>query len=98
MFVAGNLISTFANLLDLAFNVYWWMIIIRVLISWVSPDPFNPVVQFLHRATDPVLEPFRRVIPTIGLFDISPIVVLVLLRALQHFAVRTLMDLSWKLR
>ena len=98
MFVAGNLIATLAHLLDLAFNVYWWMIIIRVMVSWVSPDPFNPVVQFLHRATDPVLEPFRRVIPTIGMFDISPIVVLVLLRALQHFAVQSLMDFSWRLR
>lgn len=98
MFVIGNLIGTLAWLVNTALTIYFWMILIRVLISWVSPDPFNPVVQFLRRVTDPVLEPFRRVIPPLGFVDISPVVALLVLQALQHFLVRTLYDLSLRLR
>ena len=98
MFVIGNLISTLAELLNWIFVAMKWLIIIRVLISWVSPDPFNPLVQFLTRATKPVMEPVRRIIPTIGPLDISPIVVLLILQLLQSFLVRTLIDLSVRLR
>lgn len=98
MFVVGNLVSTLADLLELAFNIYWWLLIIPILSSWLNPDPFNPVVQFLHRATDPVLEPFRRIIPSVGMFDLSPVVALIVLRALQSFLVKTLVDLSIRLR
>ncbi len=98
MFVAANLLETLAQVLNAILNIYTWVLIIRVLISWVSPDPFNPIVQFLIRATDPVLEPARRIIPTIGPLDISPIVVLLVLQALQHFLVRTLLDISARLR
>lgn len=98
MFVLSNLVSALAQLLSAFFTIYTWVLIIRVLITWVSPDPFNPVVQFLMKATDPVLEPLRRVIPSIGPFDISPVVALLILQALQHFLIRTLMDLSFRLR
>ena len=98
MFVMGNLVATLAQLLNSLFEIYWWILIIRVLLSWVNPDPFNPIVQFLMRATDPVLEPLRRLIPPLGMFDLSPIVALLLLRALQSFLVKTLLDLSVRLR
>ena len=98
MFVMGNLISALAQLINTGLTIYTWVLIIRVLITWVSPDPFNPVVQFLNRATDPVLEPIRRIIPPIGFLDITPIVALLLLQAVQHFLVRTLVDLSLRLR
>lgn len=98
MFILGNLVAALANLLGAVFTIYTWILVIRVLITWVSPDPFNPVVQFLMRATDPVLEPLRKVIPPIGPFDISPIVALLVLQALQHFLIRTLLDLSFRLR
>ncbi len=98
MFVAGNFIEALAQVLNGLLTIYIWIIIIRVLISWVSPDPFNPIVQFLIRATDPVLEPARRIIPTIGPLDISPIVVLFLLQFIQRFLVRTLFDLAARLR
>ncbi len=90
--------ATLAELVRILFEVMWWLIVIRALISWGNPDPFNPVVQFLHRVTDPVLEPARRIIPSIGSLDISPIVVLLLLRLIQSFLVRTLVDLSARLR
>ena len=98
MFVMGNLISALAQLINTVLTIYTWVLIIRVLITWVSPDPFNPVVQFLARATDPVLEPLRRIIPPIGFLDITPIIALLLLQAVQHFLVRTLVDLSLRLR
>ena len=98
MFVFGNLFTALAQVVDGALTLYTWILIIRVLMSWVNPDPYNPIVQFLHKMTDPILEPARRIIPTIGPFDISPIVVLMLLQALQHFLVRTLFDIGMRLR
>lgn len=98
MFVLGNFVSAAAQLLDAALTVYTWIVIARVLISWVSPDPFNPIVQFLMRVTDPFLEKFRRLIPPLGMIDLSPVVAILVLQALQHFLVRTLLDLSLRLR
>ncbi len=98
MFVVGNLFAALAQIVQALFTIYTWLIIIRVLSSWVSPDPFNPIVQFLIKATDPVLEPLRRIIPTIGPIDISPIAALLVIQALQVFLVRTLIDLSLRLR
>ena len=97
MFVLANFLSALSQLLQMVFQVYTLILIVRVLITWVNPDPFNPVVQFLSRATDPVLEPLRRVIPPLGPIDISPIIALLLLQALQHFVVRTLWDFSVRL-
>ena len=97
MFVLGNLLAALAQLVAVVFQIYWLLIIVRVLISWVNPDPFNPIVQGLTRITDPVLEPLRRVIPPIGPIDISPLAALLLLQALRFFLVRTLMDLSIRL-
>ena len=98
MFVVGNLVAALAQIVQTLFTVYTWLIIIRVLSSWLSPDPFNPIVQFLIKATDPVLEPLRRIIPPIGPIDISPIVALLVIQALQMFLVRTLVDLSLRMR
>jgi len=77
MFVAGNMISALATLLDMVLTLYMWIIIIRALISWVNPDPYNPIVQFLVKATEPVLGRVRSWIPMgrIGM-DLSPIIVL----------------------
>jgi YggT family protein len=69
--VAGSL-GAIIQLLD----VFTWLIIIRALMSWVSPDPRNPVVQFVIAMTEPVMEPFRKIIPPLGVIDISPIILL----------------------
>ncbi|MBI3333802.1 MAG: YggT family protein [Candidatus Omnitrophica bacterium] len=98
MFVLGNLLSALAQVLQTVFTLYTWILIARVLMSWVSPDPFNPIVQFLVKATDPVLEPLHRIIPPIGFLDISPVVALLALQGLNYFLVRTLLDLSARLR
>lgn len=97
MFVLANLFAALAQLVQVVFQIYWLLIIVRVLISWVNPDPFNPIVQGLSRLTDPILEPLRRVIPSIGPIDLSPLVALLILQALRYFLVQTLMDLSVRL-
>ncbi len=98
MFILGNFVAACAQIVGTFFKIYSIVLIVRILISWVNPDPFNPIVQFLVRVTDPVLEPFRRIIPPIGPIDISPMVVFFLLQVVQSFLVRTLTDLSMRLR
>jgi len=95
MFVLGNLIAAAAKILDLLLTMYLWVIIIRAVLSWVNPDPYNPIVQFLYRITEPVLSFIRRKLP-IGSFgiDFSPLVVILVIWLLQEFLVRTLMELS----
>ncbi|MBI3127507.1 MAG: YggT family protein [Candidatus Tectomicrobia bacterium] len=98
MFLFGNLIHAVAVLLSYVLTIYIWVIIIRALISWVNPDPYNPIVQILHRVTEPVLAPVRRRLPDFGGLDISPIVVLLIIFFLQSFLVASLMDLARLLR
>lgn len=80
------LIVSIVRILDLAFSIYMLIVIARALISWVNPDPYNPIVRFLHNATDPVLFRLRRMLPFLqaGSFDFSPIALLVLLSVLQQ--------------
>lgn len=98
MFAVGNLVYAVATILDFILTVANWLVIIRALISWVSPDPYNPLVQFLYKTTEPILSPFRRLIPvyTIGL-DISPIFALIFIWFLKLFVVRTLFGLAIRL-
>ena len=100
MFVFSNLLSALAHILDICLTVLYWLILIRALISWVNPDPYNPIVQFLYKATEPILDPVRRILPA-GLkfgIDISPIIAFLAIIFLRSFLVRTLLDLSFRLR
>jgi YggT family protein len=97
MFAFGYLFNAAATVLDLAINLYIWILVASAVISWVNPDPFNPIVRFLHRATEPVLRPVRRwltgKIPGAGV-DVSPLVVILCLVFIQRFAVQTLYHLA----
>lgn len=99
MSLAANLIEVLARILDVGLNLYTWVIIIRALMSWVSPDPYNPIVRFLYRATEPVLRPVRRWMP-FGNFgiDLSPVIVIAAIMALQYFLVPILYQLAYTLR
>lgn len=90
------LIVAIARILDLAFNIYIFIVVARALISWVNPDPYNPIVRFLHRATDPVLYQLRRLVPFLqaGAFDFSPIALLILLSVVQQMLVSFLYQLA----
>lgn len=99
MFVLANLIHALANLVSLVLTVYLWLIIARALLSWVSPDPSNPLVRFLYRVTEPVLRPIRRRLPMIAMgLDLSPLVVILGIYVLEQFLVGSLRDLAFSLR
>ena len=99
MFIIGNFFSALAQVLNVILTLYYWLILIRALISWVNPDPWNPVVQFLHRATEPILEPIRRTIPMVHFgFDFSPLIAFVIVIFLKSFLVGTLMDMAVRLK
>ncbi len=97
MFVLGNFVSALAQIVSILLTLMYWLILIRALISWVNPDPFNPLVQFLNRVTEPILEPIRRVLPPLSI-DLSPMIAFLGIVFLQHFLVSTLFDLASRLR
>lgn len=83
MHSAANPLALIARLIDTLLNLYTYIIIARALISWVNPDPYNPIVSFLHRATEPVLYRIRRLLPDLGGFDLSPLIVILAIYLLQ---------------
>lgn len=89
-----SLILALAKLVSLALNVYLWLIIIRALISWVNPDPYNRIVLFLNRATEPVLAPLRQLIPLRGLpIDLSPILAIFAIAIIESYLLPALVDI-----
>ncbi|HEY6085999.1 MAG TPA: YggT family protein [Nitrospira sp.] len=94
MFVGGNILQGFATILDTVLWLYMWVIIARALISWVNPDPWNPIVQFLERVTEPVLSPIRRWIGWRMGIDLSPIIAILAITFLQIALVQTLRDIA----
>lgn len=97
MFIFGNFVMALARILDLGLSVLYWLILIRAFISWVNPDPFNPIVQFLYRTTEPVLDPIRRRLPPMGI-DISPIIAFIIVIFLKSFLVASLFDFGLRLK
>lgn len=99
MFILSNLLIALARILDIALTILYWLILIRALLSWVNPDPYNPIVQFLYKATEPILYPIRKILPADFRFgiDISPIIAFLVIIFLKSFLVRTLIDISARL-
>ena len=99
MFVIGNLISSVADVLYIVLTIYMWIVIIAALISWVNPDPYNPIVRFLYSVTEPVFSMVRRrlPLPPMGI-DFSPLIVLLVILFLQVFIVKTLHDIAARLQ
>lgn len=99
MFILANLLIALAQVLDYLLWAYMWIVVARAVISWVNPDPYNPIVRFLYSATEPVLYRLRRALPVYaGGIDFSPIIVFVGIIFLQQFIVRSLYDLARSLR
>lgn len=97
MFIGGNILEAFATVLDTVLWLYMWIIIARALISWVNPDPWNPIVQFLVRVTEPVLSPIRRWVGWRMGIDLSPIIAILAITFLQLALVQTLRDIAVRL-
>lgn len=95
MFILGNLLSAIAMVIDWVLIIYMWIIIARAVLSWVSPDPYNPIVRFIHNVTEPVLYQIRKRIPvTFGGIDFSPIIVFLVIIFLRKFVVSSLYGLA----
>jgi len=99
MFILANLLEALATLMSIVLQLYMWVIIARAILSWVSPDPYNPIVRFLYNATEPVLYRVRRWIPSVaGGIDFAPLIVLLAIIFLQNFLVSTIRQIAWSLK
>ncbi|SMC26885.1 YggT family protein [Desulfacinum hydrothermale DSM 13146] len=99
MFILSNLLFALARILDIVFTTYMWVIVARAILSWVNPDPYNPIVRFLYSITEPVLYAIRRRIPAFfGGIDFSPMIVILILIFLQNFLVPSLREMALVLR
>lgn len=98
MFVAGNALIAVAQVVGLLAQLYVFVLIGRVICSWVNADPYNPIVRFLVIASDPLLNRIRRIIPPIAGLDFSPLIAILVVQILvQGFLVDTLRDLARRL-
>jgi YggT family protein len=95
----GNIVLGLANVLGVVLDIYKWIIIIRALISWVNPDPYNPIVQALTRLTEPVLRPLRKLAPPykVGV-DLSPLIAVLIIIFLDYALIDNLKSLGYRLR
>ena len=99
MFVISNLLIAVAEVLRWVLNIFMWIVIARAILSWVNPDPYNPIVRFIHNITEPVLYQIRKRIPlNFGGIDFSPVIVLLAVIFLQRFLVASLYELAQSLR
>ena len=95
MFVFGYLLTALAKVLDLVLTFFMCIVLARAILSWVSPDPFNPIVRFIHNVTEPILSRVRNLLPVaLGGIDFSPILVLIGIIFLQGFLVNSLLRLA----
>lgn len=96
--VLSTLIEALAQILSMVINIYIWVVIIAALITWVRPDPYNPIVQILYKLTEPLYNKIRKVMPTlIGGVDIAPILVILALKFIDLFVVKLLFGLAYSL-
>ena len=99
MFVLSNFITAVAKVLSIILTFYMYLIVIRAVLSWFSPDPYNPIYQILIRITEPVLGYIRRIMPfRTGTVDLSPIVAFLAIIFLQTFLVQSLYQIAMSLR
>ncbi|WP_029894778.1 YggT family protein [Desulfohalovibrio reitneri] len=91
-----NLVLAIARILNIILELYFWIVIISAVLTWVNPDPYNPIVRTLRNLTEPVFYKIRSWLPfvVVGGIDLSPIVVLLLIQFLQMFVVRSLSQLA----
>jgi len=98
MFIFSNFLIAIARILDIGLSLYMYITIARAILSWVNPDPYNPIVRFLHAVTEPVLCRIRKMIPfSSGAMDFSPIVVILAILFIQSFVVQSLVQMAGRI-
>jgi len=93
----GLMVLIIAHLIKIVINVYFFIIIIQIILSWVNPGAYNPITQLMYQLSEPILRPARRLIPAAGGIDFSPMVVLILMKLLEILLVSPIMDLGYRL-
>ena len=98
MFIVSNLLVAVARILDIGLSLYMYIVIARAVISWVNPDPYNPIVRFLNSVTEPLLFYLRRRFPLFfGGIDFSPVIVILAIIFIQTFLVQSLVQMASRL-
>ena len=85
--------SWLASFVSLLFWALELAILIRVLLSWFRPNPYNPFVQAIYQITEPIMGPLRRIIPPLGMIDITPMVALIILQIIQEIVLTAIRNL-----
>ena len=98
MIVLSNFFMALAQVIDIALSGYVWIVIARAVVSWISLDPYHPVIRFLVQVTEPALGRIRRVVPVMGGIDLSPMILILGIIFLQSFLVPTLQQFALNLR
>ena len=99
MIILANLLNAVAVVLNMVLSTLLFIVVLRALISWVNPDPYNPIVRFLVGSTEPFLRHLRKFVPVLGgRVDITPIILIMIVYFLQAFLVQTLHDYSYQMR
>lgn len=98
MFLFANFLSALAQILNIGLTLYMYILIARAVLSWVNPDPYNPIVRFLYQATEPVLYEVRRRLPVMSGIDLSPLIVIFAIIFLQNFLVSSILQLAHRLQ
>ena len=99
MFILANFVIAIASVLSFILWLYLWLVIARAILSWVNPDPHNPIVRFLYNATEPLLRRVRGILPFMaGGIDLSPLLVIAGIYFLDLFLVASLRELAVRLR
>jgi len=96
MFVFGQFFSSLALLVDMIFNVVYFLLVIRILLSWFGVNPYNELVQILFKITEPILAPFRRLPLRLGMIDFSPILAFIVLTFLRSLIVGILTQMAYR--
>jgi YggT family protein len=98
MYALGYFLIAIAKILGGLLWAYMWIVIIRALLSWVRPDPYNPIVRFINNLVDPVSYRISRIIPTrVGMMDLSPLILIVIIYFLQAFLVPVISETGIRL-
>ncbi len=98
MFIIANFLNSLATIIHIVLNLYMWILIIRALLSWVNPDPYNPIVRFIYNITDPLLYRVRRILPLhFGGVDLTPMILILVIIFLDSFLVPSLRQIAFKL-
>jgi len=97
MFIIAEVLRSLALFISLAFNIVYFVLVVRIILSWVGVDPYNEIVIIIYRITDPILMPLRRLPLQVGMIDFSPIVAFLILSVVKSFIVNVLYQLAYRL-